>query len=66
MRLGDYDGALDMTEAVIDRSSEGSLIWLETDNDFDPLRGHDRFKAMIERTRARVAGEASRATAAGA
>ena len=66
VRLGDYDGALDLTEAVIDRSSEGSLIWLETDNDFDPLRGHDRFKAMIERTRARVAGEASRATAAGA
>ena len=66
VRLGDYDGALDLTEAVIDRSSEGSLIWLETDNDFDPLRGHDRFKAMIERTRARVAGEASRASAAGA
>ena len=66
-RLGDYDGALDLIgSSHRPGSSEGSLIWLENDNDFDPLRGHDRFKAMIERTRARVAGEASRATAAGA
>ena len=45
----------------------GIADWLDNDTDLDPLRSdEDRFKAMIERTRARVAGEASRASAAGA
>jgi adenylate cyclase len=60
VRLGDFDGAIDLIDAVIDRCSEGSLTWLETDNDFDPLRGDARFKTMIESARARVAAEASR------
>jgi adenylate cyclase len=64
VRLEDFEGAMDLLETVIDRSSEGSLIWIETDNDFDPLRGNDRFKALIERTRARVAAETLQAGAA--
>ncbi|MGH8672750.1 MAG: TPR end-of-group domain-containing protein [Burkholderiales bacterium] len=62
VRLRDIEGALKLIGAVIDASSEGSLIWIETDNDFDPLRGDPRFAAMIERTRVRLASEAVRAS----
>ena len=59
VRMRDFDGAMQLLETVMDRSSEGSLIWLETDNDFDPIRDDPRFQAMIDRTRARLAAESA-------
>ena len=64
VRLQNFDSAIELLEAIIDRSSEGSLVWLETDNDFDPLRGDPRFQSMITRTRARISAETSRSGAA--
>ena len=61
VRMRDIDGAMQLLETVMDRSSEGSQIWLETDNDFDPIRDDPRFQAMIDRTRARLAAESARA-----
>jgi adenylate cyclase len=54
VRLRDFDTAIELLEAIIDRSSEGALVWLETDNDLDPIRIDPRFQAMIARTRARL------------
>ena len=64
VRLRDFDGAMHLLESVIDRSSAGALTWIETDNDFDPIKNDPRFQAMIARTRARLATEFVRAGAA--
>ncbi|MCK7477311.1 MAG: protein kinase [Candidatus Moduliflexus flocculans] len=45
---GDVDEAVDCLE----RAAAGGLLqkgWYENDSDLDPLRGHPRFKALLER-----------------
>ncbi len=45
---GDVDEAVDCLE----RAASGGLLqkgWYENDGDLDPLRGHPRFKALLER-----------------
>ncbi len=43
---GEADRALDTLEKVLD-GGFGNRTWLEQDSDFDPLRDHPRFKAML-------------------
>ena len=64
VRMQDFDGATQLLEAVADRFGAGLLRWVETDNDFDAIRDDSRFKAMIARTKARLAAEHSHAGAA--
>jgi serine/threonine protein kinase/cytochrome c-type biogenesis protein CcmH/NrfG len=45
---GDFEEAID----CLDRAADGGLLqkaWYEHDGDLDPLRGHPRFKALLER-----------------
>jgi adenylate cyclase len=45
---GDVEDAVDCLE----RAAAGGLLqkgWYEHDGDLDPLRGHPRFKALLER-----------------
>jgi len=64
VRLKDFDSAMELLGAVVDKFAGGILTWIETDNDFDPVRDDVRFKSMIARTKARLAAETSRAGAA--
>ena len=64
VRLRDFDGAMQLLEVVVDKFGAGILAWIETDNDFDPIRDETRFKAMIARAKARLAAETSHAGAA--
>ena len=64
VRLKDYDSAMELLEAVDDKFASGILNWIETDNDFDPVRDDARFKSIIARTKARLAAESPHAGAA--
>jgi len=59
-RLRDGDAAVDLAEPWIDRISLGALSWMRRDNSFDPIRGHPRFVALMERAARRL--EAAQAT----
>jgi hypothetical protein len=48
--LGDVEGALDWTErALADR--RGWLVYAKVNPVMDPMRGHPRFEALVERMR---------------
>jgi len=53
--VGDLDGALDMLEPIMSRTSRSLMISLLADPDMDPLRDHPRFKRMIARQMKRTA-----------
>ncbi|MDB5432764.1 MAG: hypothetical protein JWP35_3880 [Caulobacter sp.] len=53
--LGDLGTACDLLDSVIDRLTGAWMRWLETDSDFDPLRGTPRFDAILARGQARIA-----------
>jgi TolB-like protein/Flp pilus assembly protein TadD len=44
--LGEIDRALDLLETAV-RNGFGHKEWLEHDPDFNPLRGHPRFQALV-------------------
>jgi adenylate cyclase len=48
--LGEYDTALDLLEQL-DLDAMANRAWMEHDFEFDPLRDHPRFKAIMARTR---------------
>jgi adenylate cyclase len=48
--LGEHDRALDMLEAL-DLGTMANRAWMEHDVEFDPLRDHPRFKAIMATTR---------------
>jgi len=54
-RLNEIDAALELLASVIDKASEGWLVWLDNDTDLDPLRGDPRFAALVQKARARFA-----------
>ncbi len=55
-RLNDAEAAADLLEGIIDKVSTGWLLWIDQDNDFDQIREHPRFLALMEKSRARLAG----------
>ena len=48
-KIGEVDRALDLLERAIERGF-GHRDWIEQDPDYDPLRGHPRFQALLEKT----------------
>jgi adenylate cyclase len=58
-RLQDAEAACDLLDGIIDRVSKGWLLWMGQDNSLDPMRDHPRFRAVMERGRARVGLPAS-------
>ena len=47
-QLGDYDRALDLVERAVDLGGRNQMNY-ETDIDFDPIREHPRFIALMQR-----------------
>lgn len=46
--MGDHDRALDLIERAVDLGGRNQAIY-DTDVDFDPLRDHPRFIALMKR-----------------
>jgi adenylate cyclase len=53
--LGEVDAALDLLEPVFARLRIESVNWARTDPDFDTIREHPRFKAMLAAAEERLA-----------
>ena len=54
--LGEVDAALDCLEQALQRASTELVQWTRTDTDFDPVRAHPRFIALMEAAEARLHG----------
>jgi adenylate cyclase len=52
-KLQDVEAVCDILENVFSRVESGYLPWLERDNDFDAVRNHPRFAALIAKVRDR-------------
>jgi adenylate cyclase len=52
-RLQEVDDALNLLASVIDKASQGWLVWLDNDTDLDPLRSHPRFVELVRKAKAR-------------
>ena len=47
--LGEAERALELLERTMPGASAHRRAWLARDADFDPLRGHPRFEALLRR-----------------
>jgi serine/threonine-protein kinase len=47
--VGEYDASLDKIEYVLSIPSGATVHHLHLDPDFDPLRDHPHFKALLEK-----------------
>jgi adenylate cyclase len=54
-RLREVEPALDLLATVIEKASQGWLVWLDKDTDLDPLRDSPRFVEIVNRAKARFA-----------
>ena len=54
-RLREIEPALDLLATVIEKASQGWLVWLDKDTDLDPLRDSPRFVEIVQRAKARFA-----------
>jgi adenylate cyclase len=54
-RLREIDAALELLASVINKASQGWLMWLDADTDLDPLRGDPRFAEIVKQAKARFA-----------
>ena len=52
-KLQDVEAACDILENLFSRVEPGYLLWLDRDNDFDAVRNHPRFAALIAKVRDR-------------
>ena len=52
-RLKVVEPALDLLTSVIDKSSQGWLVWLDNDTDPDPLRDSPRFVEIVRKAKAK-------------
>ena len=55
IHLREYEVALDLLGPALEKCGKELLNWVKTDPDFDPVRDHPRFKAMMEAAEARLA-----------
>jgi len=46
--LGEADRAIDVLEAWIPRVGTEMKLWFRNDSDFDGIRGHDRYRRLLE------------------
>jgi adenylate cyclase len=53
--LGENDFAVELLQDVAERATTGMLSWMAADSDLDGLRSDSRFKAMIEKSKSRIA-----------
>jgi adenylate cyclase len=56
-RLGDAGSAVELIAPLIDKVSQGWLLWMQRDNSLDPIRDDPRFVALMERGQRRFATE---------
>ena len=56
IHLPDYEAALDLLEPFFDQTAQGFLNHAKIDPDFEAIRGHPRFQAMLQAAEARLAG----------
>jgi hypothetical protein len=54
--LSEMTMALELFEPVFARAQTQNLTWFRTDNSLDPICDDPRFKALVERAEARLAG----------
>ena len=52
--VGDLEGALDMLEPTVPRTSRSLIMTMLADPDMDPLREHPRFKRMVAKAMKRT------------
>ena len=55
LELRDYEAALDLLEPTFEKMRVEAVNWAKTDPDFDAIRDHPRFKAMLAKVEARLA-----------
>jgi hypothetical protein len=55
-RVAPLVAALDLLEPAFEKLRLDAVIWAKTDPDFDLVRDHPRFKAMIAAAEARLTG----------
>jgi adenylate cyclase len=55
VELHEFEAALDLLEPVFEKLQSEAINWTKTDPDFDLIRDHPRFKAMIAAAEARLA-----------
>jgi adenylate cyclase len=54
--LQETDLAIEALSGISLKLSAGMVTWLEADTDLDPIRDDARFKSLMERVKARIAG----------
>jgi adenylate cyclase len=54
VRLQDNDAALELLQAVFEKMAIGLLNHAKADPDLDPIRGHPKFKGMVEAAERRL------------
>ena len=55
LELSEFEAALDLLEPVFEKMLMEAVIWARTDPDFDRIRDHPRFKAMLAAAEDRIA-----------
>jgi adenylate cyclase len=53
--LGEIDLTLETLTEIAPRLSPGMISWMESDADFDAIRGEPRFSALMKQVKARFA-----------
>ena len=61
VKLGEADMALDTLENAASVFSPGLVAWIDKDRDFDPIREHPRFRAILKKVSARLSAPAASA-----
>lgn len=56
VQLARFDRAIELLEPVAEAAGRQGIEWFKVDTDLDPIRKSPRFKAMLERAEARLAG----------
>jgi hypothetical protein len=54
--LGEATMAIELLGPVLERAQRQNLIWFQSDNSLDAIRGDARLQAMIAAAEARLAG----------
>ena len=54
IRLGDHDFGLDILAELGGIMNEGLVKWMESDTDFNPVRDHPRFRAVVAQANQRL------------